>query len=153
MARVAFRAMTTGESGVEQHAKGIAKSIKYVLCACGATQSGTPSEVYESIKNDFKSALQETIRLALEFQRISGERIVSRDLLVVGVDGEACFDPAAMEDEWTDPKNPSSAASGDVLCTTQIGLVREEKKAGKIERVVLVKPKVALTGMLQHMHE
>ncbi|KAI0750421.1 hypothetical protein C8Q74DRAFT_1211811 [Fomes fomentarius] len=153
MARMAFRAMAAEESGVERHAKDIAKSIAYALIACGATQIGTRSEVYESIKRDFNSGLQEIIRFALEFQRLSGERVVSRDLILIGVDGEALFDPAAMEDEWTDPKNPSSAASGGVLCTTQLGLVREEKKAGKIERAVLVKPKVALTGMLQHMRE
>lgn len=118
-----------------------------VLLACRV--SGTPDTVYALVKKTFLSALHEIAERALEFQRIAGEVVLSCDLIPIVVSPDTTFDQARMEDEWTDPKKPTT--TGHVLCTTQLGLVREEKKAEGIQTTLLRRPKVVMKSMLEQL--
>lgn len=127
-----------------------------ILLASGI---GTPRhDLRNEVKLSYADTLREVVRQALEFQRITGERIISRDLIVT-VAPEGPFDPSCMVDAWLEPKSASDPIdSHPVLCTTLLGLVREERKAGEgegdkegIAAVVLLKPKVVLTSLLDEL--
>ena len=133
----------------QRHAKRLAKLLAEVLLACGV--SGTLESVSDAVKKSFGLALQEIAELALKFQRTAGELVVSRDLIAVVMTPDTDFDPAAMDDEWADPKQPIGKSTEYVLCTTQLGLVREEVKEGVVHSILLVKPKVVLRSMLERL--
>ena len=140
-----------GDSEPQRHGRRLAATVADVLVVCGATRGGSSRAVYEAVKKSFGQALHEVASLALDFQRITGEVVVSRDLVVMLVEPSTSFDPATMDDEWAAPKSQSGTTTGRVLCTTQAGLRREERRAGSIEAVLLLKPKVALTDVLQQL--
>ncbi|PIL34613.1 hypothetical protein GSI_03392 [Ganoderma sinense ZZ0214-1] len=132
--------------------------ITDVLIASGI---GMPrQDLREKVENSYADALREVVHQSLEFQWIAGERIVSRDLFVfTALPGEP-FNPSHMVDEWANPKRARHGVdTHPVLCTTQLGLVREEKKAPTegadgeegITKVVLLKPKVVLTSLLEEL--
>lgn len=113
----------------------------------------------------FSEALHEISRLALDFQRVTGESIVSRDLFAVVARNGAIFDPNRMTDEWADPRRSKRSVDTRplaVLCTTQLGLIREEIVRSKaaveggdeqweVTSTVLIKPRVVLTTMLEEL--
>ncbi|RPD55192.1 hypothetical protein L226DRAFT_562963 [Lentinus tigrinus ALCF2SS1-7] len=136
-----------GDTEAERHARKLARLTGDVLIACGV--SGSSDAVYAMVKKAFLSPLHEISERALEFQRITGEDILSCDLITVVVLPDTAFDRARMEDEWADPKVPSS--DGLVLCTTQLGLMREEKKTEGIQATLLRRPKVVLKSMLEQL--
>lgn len=118
--------------------------------------SAVPQTLYEDVVTQFGSSVHHLVRLALEFQKMSGETIVSRDFSVVTMQADAIFDISVMTDEWEHPtKRKSRQIPADsVLCTTQLGLVRQERRDGNDEagagvtETILLKPKVVLTSML-----
>ncbi|KAH9940119.1 uncharacterized protein BXZ73DRAFT_43235 [Epithele typhae] len=95
-------------------------------------------------------ALHDIVQLALEFRRIVGEAVVSRNFLATIVPSGECFDEVEMEDEWADPKKTKRREVEDpaVLCTTGLGLVREVTEADGRHVALLVKPKVVLSSVL-----
>ncbi len=114
-----------------------------------------PQDLRTEVERSHADGLREVVRQSLEFQRITGEGIISRDLLIVATNLGEPFDPSRMVDEWADPKGFDHHP---VLCTTQLGLVREERKAtgsgdGEegIVTVILLKPKVVLTSLLEEL--
>ncbi|KAM5545517.1 hypothetical protein V8D89_000555 [Ganoderma adspersum] len=130
--------------------------ITNILLVCGI--AAAPQDLLTEVGSSYADALGEVIHLALEFQRITGEGIISRDLLILVARLGEPFDPSRMDDEWADPKGAHHGNdTHPVLCTTQLGLVREEKIAtggdeeGMIATVALLKPKVVLTSFLEEM--
>ena len=129
-----------------------------ILLASGI---GTPrQDLRVEVERSYADALCEIVRQSLEFQCITGERIISRDLFVDTAEPGALFDPSRMVDEWADSKGVDHHRVNPrpVLCTTQLGLVREERKAtgsgdGEegIVTVILLKPKVVLTSLLEEL--
>ncbi|RPD55190.1 hypothetical protein L226DRAFT_539128 [Lentinus tigrinus ALCF2SS1-7] len=160
MARVHVKQLLPGEVECQTIATdALAEHITNILVACGTT--GVPQELLEEVKSAFSDALHEITGLALEFQRVTGERIVSRECFaVVGQNGDM-FDPDRMNDEWASPKRTRGAVKPHpVLCTTHLGLVREENRMvstdgadGRWETssTILLKPKVVLTSMLEEL--
>ena len=118
-----------------------------------------PQALLDDVKKSFGCKLQEPVRLALQLQEMIGEMIVSRDLSVVVAPVDAPFDPALMVDEWAHPtKGRSSPVQPHpVLCTTQLGLIREEVRAEGdetgmvVENTVLLRPTVVLASMLEKL--
>ncbi|TFK78528.1 hypothetical protein K466DRAFT_560463 [Polyporus arcularius HHB13444] len=136
-----------GNAEQERHAKKLARLAADVLVACRVP--GPYEAVYSAVRKVFASPLREIAERTLDFQQISGEIILSCDLIAVVVVPETVFDPTTMDDEWGNPKTSPSA--GQVLCTTQLGLTREEKKAEGIQTTLLRKPKVVLRSMLEQL--
>ncbi|KAI0738320.1 hypothetical protein C8Q80DRAFT_1114088 [Daedaleopsis nitida] len=137
------------DSEVRRHAQGLQKEITYVLLASGVV--GNVSTVRRAIQDGFGTALGDIINIALEFQRVAGERIVSCDMVLAKTDLNVLFDADAMEDEWADPKRGASAEAGHVVCTTQVGLTKEEATPEGVRSTVLVKPKVVLDVILHNV--
>ena len=125
----------------------LARDIADILLVCGIASA--PQDLWTEWESSYADALRELVHLSFEFQRITGEEIISRDLLpLVPRPGEP-FDPSYMIDEWADPRAPHGYDAHPVLCTTHLGLVREEKTATEgIATVTLLKPKVVLTSFL-----
>ncbi|KAH9847716.1 hypothetical protein C2E23DRAFT_740990 [Lenzites betulinus] len=134
-------------------------SVCDALLACGV--DGTSDQLCDLLKEQYGKRLKQLATHVLEFRRIAGETVISRDLRVMVATSRTPFISAWMEDEWADGKNAAAAASsgGTVLCTTHLGLVRDERvavEAGKspeeaTRNVVLVKPKVVLQNTLQEL--
>ncbi|KAI1793702.1 hypothetical protein LXA43DRAFT_1092493 [Ganoderma leucocontextum] len=136
---------------------GLLDHITDILLASGICMP--QQDLRMEMEGSYADALREVVHLSLEFQRITGERIISRDLLVVTANPGAPFDPSRMVDEWAEPKSARRHIEPHpVLCTTQLGLVREERKAAEeaggeegISAVVLLKPKVVLKSLLDEL--
>ena len=113
------------------------------------------------VRTTFSDRLRGVISLALDFQCITGERIVSVDLLPILYRGGDKFQPEYMDDEWADPKHPANKGNSElILGTTQLGLVCEERHPAALNRVgggmetsskVLLKPKVVLMNILEDL--
>ncbi|KAI0643475.1 hypothetical protein C8Q79DRAFT_887102, partial [Trametes meyenii] len=99
--------------------------LRDVLLACrvGVTQE----EARNRIQQQYEQELKDMVVRALELRRVTGERVVSRDLHVILAPSPR-FDPGNMEDEWASPKDRGglTAAGQAVFCTTGLGLVKEE---------------------------
>nr|VWP01540.1 N/A [Ganoderma boninense] len=111
------------------------------------------------IEHEYADRLREVIHTSHEVQRITGERVISRDLLTVVVKPNESFNPSRMVDEWADPKRARHGHKPrPVVCTTQLGLVREERRTAEraggemgIVEVFLLKPKVVLRSLLEEL--
>ena len=133
--------------------------IANVFLACGVT--GMNPELLEEVQTTFSDRLRGAIGHALDFQCVTGERIVSVDLLPVFNRGGDKFQPEYMDDEWADPKHPANKGNSElILGTTQLGLVCEERHPAALNRVgggmetsskVLLKPKVVLMNILEDL--
>ena len=132
--------------------------ITDTLIASGV--STPPQDLFQEVaRSHADDVLREIIRLSHEFQSTTIERIISRDIWVGTVHPGKPFDPSEIVDEWADPKKARSCVNIDpVLCTTQLGVVRAERRAsegsggeGEISHTVLLKPKVVLTSFLEEL--
>ncbi|TFK79392.1 hypothetical protein K466DRAFT_559944 [Polyporus arcularius HHB13444] len=142
---------------------GLAGKLTDILLICGVP--GTRRRLLAEVRSTFSESLHEIVRLALHFQRVTGESIVSRDLSAVVAKPGDLFDPERMVDEWADPKSIYHVVqSPPVLCTTQLGLLRQETQhcttsggAGGTSLVVsstlLLKPHVILVTMLDDLKQ
>ena len=125
--------------------------VANILLACGA--KGTQESVASAVASVVHADLVEIVRLALEFQRASGEEYLSRDFTAFVASPDVEFDPTYMEDAKIEFETQSSAGGSTkmhVLCTTAVGLQAEIRanddasgRAG-LAKEVLLKPKVVL---------
>ncbi|KAI0708753.1 hypothetical protein C8T65DRAFT_209465 [Cerioporus squamosus] len=72
-----------GDAVLERHTKKLARLTGDVLVACRV--SGPPEAVYTTVRKAFVSRLREIAERTLEFQQITGETILSCDLIAVVV--------------------------------------------------------------------
>ncbi|KAL1940879.1 hypothetical protein VTO73DRAFT_7920 [Trametes versicolor] len=147
--------------GASAHASKMTDYVSDVLLACGL--DGSPEHVRDLVKQRYGKRLKQLASHALDVRRIAGEQMLSRDLQVFVVRPRAPFDPTLMEDEWADTKKRAGSAdssAGDVLCTTHLGLVQQERRtdAGKdtqdaepMLKVVMLKPKVVLHSTVREL--
>lgn len=115
----------------------------------------------ESIVSRFQERMGTIVGHALVLNEAIGEKVVSGDLEPIHERPEVVFDPTTMDDAFpVDPSEPSVAdvkGGGRTLCSTDLGLQRVEKvsasEAGENEwhDIILLKPKVALESLLNHM--
>ncbi|PIL34592.1 hypothetical protein GSI_03371 [Ganoderma sinense ZZ0214-1] len=134
----------------------LVRDITNILLVYGIATA--PQDLCTEVGNSYADALREIVHLSLKFQRITGEGIISRDLRILTARSGKPFDPSRMVDEWADPKKARhNDNTHPVLCTTQLGLVREEVKAteggveGRVTEMVLLKPSVVLTSFLEEL--
>ena len=123
--------------------------IADILVACGA--EGTHDGVSDVVENDFRSDIDNIVKLALSFQETSGEAVRSRDFMLVTAEGGEGFDDGRMEDGHVDfgYSSVSDPSVMRVVCTTDLGLGVEHFPRGRSDgeqpkTAILLKPKVAL---------
>ena len=151
LSRSHLKAIVANEGGHSsmrlQLAETLAQHVTAIIIASGV--SGPPHLLTDEIWKVGQRSFEDITRLGLEFQSITGERIVSRDLLAIVPNPGARFDPTSMTDEGADPRRRGrQVVHHHVLCTTQLGLTREENGE---QSVVLLKPSVYLTNMLEDL--
>ena len=143
--------LETGETQTQRLFKTLSGIVADVLVISGVT--GTWESLSETIVQRFENDLYQIINLALQFQWTVGERIVSRDYVVFAEEQDIPFNPSRMEDErGAERVRIGSIRKGNVLCTTQLGLMSETKlgvgKDAEMRSSILLKPKVILKGAL-----
>ncbi|KAI0824347.1 hypothetical protein BC628DRAFT_1420092 [Trametes gibbosa] len=136
----------------ELEQRKLAEWISIILLACGVlTEESEPLQ--DVLLRRFDGAFRDIVHLALEFQRIVGEQVISRDFYVFAPSTGTPFDATRMVDEWDDPKKrPVSAkhTAYTVMCATQLGL-HVVTGAGEAEAMILLKPHVVLHTALQEL--
>ncbi|KAH9940121.1 uncharacterized protein BXZ73DRAFT_43252 [Epithele typhae] len=128
----------------------LADLIAPVLCVCGVPD--TVDDLRRELRRAHAGGFDDIARNALEFRRVVGETVVSRDFSVITASIGEAFDDGRMEDEWPEPRQSQKrkVEIPTVLCTTALGLLREETGGGKSSGRValLVRPKVVLSSLL-----
>ncbi|KAI0773055.1 hypothetical protein BD413DRAFT_311290 [Trametes elegans] len=135
--------------------------VSDVLLACGV--DGSPESLRELVRRHYGKGLRQLVAHVLDLQHITGERTVSRDLQLLVFWPGTPFSAAVMEDEWADTKgrDGTPAPNDPVFCTTNLGLVRRERRtepgsAGvqgwdTMREVELLKPKIMLESSLRRL--
>lgn len=96
ISRTSLKALSTdGEAERQTHTKAIANLLAEVMLACGVPGSFEP--VRDALQKSYASALEEIAGLALDFQRVTGELVVSRDLVAVVITRKAI----SIRPTWT----------------------------------------------------
>ncbi|KZP25915.1 hypothetical protein FIBSPDRAFT_732978 [Athelia psychrophila] len=111
----------------------------------------SPLGAAEALTGRFGDRIYAIIDAALSIHRIFGEEITSGDFQIVTWQGGVVFDPKLMEDTASD--DPSYGEKSIVLCTTEMGLIKESREVKGGQRATetvttLLKPKVALESVL-----
>ncbi|CDO71988.1 hypothetical protein BN946_scf184943.g23 [Trametes cinnabarina] len=166
LARTYLNAVSGENDDVEERKERkrslLSEHLADVLIACGVR---TPADnVQKTLFHDFSSSLYDVISIAVEFQTVTGERVVSHDLLASTVDPGIRFVPERMDDDWSNPgpSRISSSVGQTVQCTTHLGLTSNRtldvssstaaSGARPFREVILLKPKVVLDTTLNQLH-
>ncbi|KAI0750414.1 hypothetical protein C8Q74DRAFT_367972 [Fomes fomentarius] len=129
----------------------LSSMVTDILIVCGA--AGTLEKLRELVVREYGSELQGVLKLALQFQRTAGERVVSSDFTILAAKPGAAFDATQMEDARATAGAPATPPStNEVLCTTELGLEKtmgeprrgNEPQATGIHSTVLKRCKVVL---------
>jgi hypothetical protein len=112
-------------------------------------------QLLELLEIKYGKRLQTITELALHLNRVIGEEVTSAELSPIAVRYDAVYDPSYMEDALS--LDGISTAGQLVLCTTDLGLLRCEKKTNStghaFSETILLKPKVALCSLLDSLEE
>lgn len=106
----------------------------------------------EYLTHTFGEKVASVLDKAKKLNKVIGEEIVRCDLEALYIAPDVLFNAATMEvgglgERRGETSITTGNASQRVLCTTDLGLVRAEKKVGKIgewDEAVLLKPSVVL---------
>ena len=117
--------------------------------------AGVPSsneKISSRIQNSFGERISTIVARTLELRKVVGVDITDSELEILRPQYGDCFHREVMEDIEEVGSSRRTVMSQDgqlVLCTTDIGLRKREKKGGGIiEGSILIKPKVALSSMI-----
>jgi hypothetical protein len=109
-------------------------------------------QLLERLEIKYGKRLQTITELTLHLNRVIGEEVTSAELSPLAVRYPAVYDPSYMEDALS--LDGLSTAGQLVLCTTDLGLSRREKKTDNtVSETTLLKPKVALCSLLDSLEE
>jgi predicted nucleic acid-binding Zn-ribbon protein len=147
-------ARTMGKEGpevVESFGKTIATHLVDILIMAG--YQGSHQAAVEKVFGTFSDKINVIITASLRLNLAIGEEISSCDLEPMGVQAGDLFDPSKMDDIGGD--HGFRKTEDRVLCTTEVGLRRVQKQTkenrSSIETKLLLKPKVALESIVEHM--
>jgi hypothetical protein len=128
---------------VSRTAQSLADSIANVLVVAGWKEN--PSQLRHKLMNDFEQRLTTVASLAFALNKVIGQDLTSAEFHVFMMGHGIPFDPRAMEDALEEPPTAGAQSfTGRVLCTTDFGLVRQEKvSSGYVNTMTLLKAKVA----------
>ena len=139
----------------------LTQHLVVVLFLFGAT--GSLDDLRQAAGEAFRERLTDALSSAVMLQRATKEDVLSADFqLIIPCYGDTFVDEI-MEDVNARPKRRSRKASGrgqqPVLCTTDLGLMRTERRsevAGnnwETESVVMLKSRVALMSIYADLNQ
>ncbi len=102
----------------------------------------------EYLVQTFGEQIGSVLDKAKRLNKAIGEEIMRCDLEALYIAPDVVFNPGTMEVERREEETVATGKRPErVLCTTDLGLVRAEKKAGKVgewDEAVLLKPNIIL---------
>ncbi|KAG6819900.1 hypothetical protein H0H93_007613 [Arthromyces matolae] len=105
-------------------------------------------QLLHAVEKQFAERITTIVRSAQRLRKAIGEDITLCDLEVIFFNHDTPFSPTQMDDTFAEVSAEQNAVAGDpVMCTTELGLVRFERRAGKDaiwDETILLKPKIAL---------
>ena len=145
---------TMSQNGPElvAHFRGVvAAHLIDILITAGYQENH--QTLVEKVFSTFSDKIDVIITASLRLNLAIGEEITSCDIELVGVQAGDVFDPSNMED--IGGNHGFQKTEDRVLCTTEVGLRREQKQTkgdqSWMEATLLLKPKVALESIAEHM--
>ena len=119
-------------------------------CVLCAALDRDHAQIKQTILQKAGVGLHEVATLALKLNKIIGEEVTTSMLSPIVIVGGKVFDARSMEDAFSDRGAKTKVKeSVPVMCTTSMGLIRNVKRDdGKLDRAVLLRPKVALESVL-----
>ncbi|KAI0086045.1 hypothetical protein BDY19DRAFT_996232 [Irpex rosettiformis] len=126
------------------------------LVVAGVQQSVEVIEI--KVRESFGERISGVVVKALELRKATGEDMTTSEFVILCAHDGDCFQRESMENTeemGSSRKGRTQAQEGQpVLCTTELGLCRFERKTtegakGEIEKNVLLKAKVALNSMVE----
>ncbi|KAG7091391.1 hypothetical protein E1B28_010429 [Marasmius oreades] len=118
-----------------------------ILVTAGLQNSGTLGELTDQLKTHFASHIADIINRAIKLNNVIGDDITSCELVPINCETGILFDEDSMENTFDPPSWSNSFTEENILCTTELGLLRSEKvhgKEGEWTHLILLKPKVVL---------
>ncbi|KAK0212131.1 hypothetical protein DFS33DRAFT_1249158 [Desarmillaria ectypa] len=141
--RYALQAFREAPDSQRQLLSVVMETLVNILIIAGL-ESAT-SEVSETMATQFAEHASAVVEHAMQLNRVIGQGITSCEMMPLYLVPETPFDANVMEDTFG---SASKDSTENVLCTTDLGLMRMEKKGEKWEKRVLVKPKIILRSGL-----
>ncbi|KAK2464375.1 hypothetical protein APHAL10511_003522 [Amanita phalloides] len=120
-----------------------------ILITAGLKQE--PSYIADMIQTRFADDIDRIIKKSQELKKVLGEDVTSCELEMLYFEPDYEFSEATMEDTFQDQSvKENGQTSEGVLCTTDLGLIRQEKikDTGDWKETVLLKPKIVLQSKL-----
>ncbi|KAK0196217.1 hypothetical protein F5146DRAFT_922862 [Armillaria mellea] len=141
--RYALQAFREAPDSQRQLLSVVMETLVNILISAGL-ESAT-SEVSENMAAQFAEHASTVVEHAMRLNRVIGQGITSCEMMPLYLVPETPFDANVMEDVFG---TASKDSTENILCTTDLGLMRMEKKGEQWEKRVLVKPKIILrSGM------
>ena len=138
---------------MEDFTQDLINVVVDTLIACKA--EGSRETLTGIVTREYETELRKIVNISLQFQKISGEQVVSRDFSLFTASAGSVFDSHCMEDSgvYFGTPPPSSSSERRVLCTTGLGLMEESPASRRhhddftLKTRVLLKPQVALRAV------
>ncbi|ETW80439.1 hypothetical protein HETIRDRAFT_452034 [Heterobasidion irregulare TC 32-1] len=123
---------------------------KLTLCVLCAALDRDHAQIKQTIFQKAGDGLHEVATFALKLNKIIGEEVTASMLSPMVIKGGDVFDARSMEDTFSDRGAKTKVKeSVPVMCTTSMGLIRDViRDDGKLDRAVLLRPKVTLESVL-----
>lgn len=140
-----------GEAELEHYLPLVAEEVKSVYLLTGCV---SPEDLSSGGRTVYKS-LSGIVQLALRIRNTLGEDITSCDFEVIAAPQGQPFDSQFMDEDGGDEFGPQGHSSDtQVLCTTELGLMRTERvrsgsKENHLRQDIVANCKVALSSLLQ----
>lgn len=125
--------------------------VNIVLTAGGKSLQPT---IHHTIMSRFAERIAIIVKGAQRLRKAISEEMTSCDLEVLYFVQDTVFDPLVMDDALSSDPPQTQEKSETVMCTTDLGLARVERKHGKPgewDEKVLQKPKIVLRSGIDEM--
>lgn len=122
------------------------QALVSVLLSTGMHASS--AALRKQIEKDFGESISLILRASKQIKKAIGEGVTSCDIETSYILPDITFNPETMEDTSDLRQGDQGDTVEGVLCTTDLGLMRLEKKSGATGKSVLLKPKIVLLSGL-----
>jgi hypothetical protein len=108
----------------------------------------------KEVETRFADRVAVIVKGAQRLRKAIGEEVTSCDFEILHTPQETPFDPAHMGDAFAGDYEKGRGSPEPVLCTTDLGLARIERIAGRVgewDEAVLLRPKIVLKSGIDEL--